>query len=136
MLTHPAFSAVERSIHEAAAARYQSAAGLGQLKSVLLLLAERWEDEQPPLDPEPVGGGRLPEPEPLAEPQLSEDHHEVIAYAVAAYGYLRPFNEAQQAGAFADQIERAYAIQTPETERVCAVLRAHPTYALPFRSRH
>lgn len=134
VLGHPAFSAVERSVHEAAANACLAAPELAQLKAVLLLIAERWEDAQPPLDPAPAGRHQS-DPEPLAAPQLSDDHHEVIAYAVVTFGYLRPYDVAQQAGAFADQIARAYALETPQTKRVCEVLRAHPTYALPFRSR-
>jgi antirestriction protein ArdC len=131
MLTHPAFSPQERAVHTAAVA------GCGSRQELhgLLLIAEHWEDVK--LGTE----GELPElasaqlAEPLAAPELSDDHHEVIAYAVQAYGYLRPFEQAQKASDFADQISRAYALETPQTQRVCAVLRAHPAYALPFRCR-
>ena len=134
VLAHPAFSPAERAIHEAAARASQCAQELGQLKAVLLLIAERWEDAQLARE-----GGEPPAPadapEPLTTPQLSGDHHEVIAYAVRAFGHLRPFEQAQTAADFADQIARAYAVGTARTRRVCRILRTHPTYALPFRAR-
>jgi antirestriction protein ArdC len=135
VLTHPAFSAAEQAIHEAAAAGCECRAELRQLHDILLLIAERWEDAQHAAEGEWPEPSAAPLAEALAEPELSGDHHEIIAYAVQAFAHLRPFEQPQQASELADQISQFYATTTPQTRRVCEVLRAHPAYPLPFRCR-